>query len=320
VELRDLVRSWHEWTTGLRSGANLHAEAEAAAAQIADKLQIAHAITALPREVRSLRIIPDDSLHGFPFAVLKHRGKFLVEQFALSVQATEREPSRTHKEGIQKALFAGVSLAAGGFPALHLAGDELGPFHQWTGRAPLTDLRDESVTRESIVANLGSAAFAHISAHGVFSPNRPDETGLVLAPHPPSYEVLSIADIGSLKLNTLRHLTLSSCWSADNFVLPGRWVVSFPQRFQLAGAETVLACLWEVEQSFALSFFARYYQYLADLPPNEALARTQRDCISRKISFPANVPGHDPIFWSGYQIYGSPKKIAIKEQASNGLN
>jgi CHAT domain-containing protein len=320
MQLRDLVRSWHEWTTGLRSGADLHAEAEAAAAEIGDKLQITSAISTLPSRVKSLRIIPDDSLHGFPFAALKYRNKFLVEEFSLSIQAAEREPPRTPQGKIQKALFAGVSVEAAGFPALHLAGDELGPFHQWTGQAPLTDLRDENVTREAMVAHLPSATFAHIAAHGVFSPSRPDATGLVLTPHPPSHEVLSITDIASLRLDALRHLTLSSCWSADNFVLPGRWVVSFPQRFHLAGAETVLACLWEVEQSFAVPFFARYYKYLVEMPPDEALARTQHDCISRNLSFPANMPGHEPIYWSGYQIYGSPKRITMTRQASYGCN
>jgi tetratricopeptide (TPR) repeat protein len=298
LDVRELVRAWHEWTTGLRENGDFQAESAAVARNVGAALQIAGALDSLPRRVTSLRIIPDDSLHGFPFAALKYDGKYLLERFALSIRASERQPSRRPRPKSAKALFVGVTAEAPGFPSLNLAGNELPPFRKWTGNAPLTDLRNETATRGAVLGELQACAFAHIACHGVYAPNRTDSTGLVLVPRPPDHEVLSIADLERFRFVNLRHLTLSACWSADNFVLPGRWVVSFPQRFHLAGAETVLACLWEVEQGFAVPFFAAYYSYLTRFPPAEALARAQRDCINNRLT------SSDPKEWAGYRIYG----------------
>jgi tetratricopeptide (TPR) repeat protein len=304
LQLRSLVRAWHEWTTGLRSGGDFQAESAAVARDIGAALQINGALGCLSSRVKSLRIIPDDCLHGFPFAVLKYRDKCLVEGFALSIHASDSERARHGRQKPVKALFVGVSAEAPGFPALTLAGEELPPFRAWTREAQLTDLRNAMATRDSVVAELQSCTFAHIACHGVYVPKQPEATGLVLVPSPPDHEVLSMADIASLRLEKLRHLTLSACWSADNFLLPGRWVVSFPQRFHVAGAGTVLACLWEVEQRFAAAFFARYYSYLAELPPAEALARTQQDCISNTLAATGDSTWMAPIYWAGYRVYG----------------
>src|SRR5438128_1386780 len=48
----------------------------------------------LPRKTRALTLVPDDSLHGFPFAALVHEGRHLVESFALSVAFDRRPPAK----------------------------------------------------------------------------------------------------------------------------------------------------------------------------------------------------------------------------------
>jgi tetratricopeptide (TPR) repeat protein len=302
-QLRGLVRTWHEWITGLRTGGDFQAESAAVARDLGAALQIGSALDLLSSRVKSLRIIPDDSLHGFPFAALKYQDRYLVERFALSIHAAECLPDQRRRAKPAKALFVGVSAEAPGFPALTQTAEELPAFRAWTVDVPLIDLRNEAADRESVAAELQSCTFAHIACHGVHVPNRPDATGLVLAPHPPNHEVLSITEIASRRFDQLRHLTLSACWSADNFLLPGRWAVSFPQQFHRAGANSVLACLWEVEQKSAVLFFQKYYAYLAEMPPNQALAWTQRDCIS------GNLTSTDAIYWSGYQIFGGEGKV-----------
>jgi len=304
LQLRDMVRSWHEWTAGLRKGGDYQSESAAVAHEVGVALQVSSALGSLPRNVRSLRIVPDDSLHGFPFGALKHQDQYLVERFALSIHVFGRASAQRSRRKPAKALFVGVSAGTEGFPALTSAGEELAAFRGWTGAAALTELRNETATRASVATELQSCTSAHISCHGVYVPSHPESTGLVLVPRPPDHEVLSVADVAHLRCDKLEHLTLSSCWSADNFLLPGRWMVSFPQRFQVAGAETVLGCLWEVEQTFAVSFFNRYYGYLAELPAAEALARTQCDFIHNQVSSPSNASWADPMYWSGYRVYG----------------
>jgi len=59
--------------------------------------------------------------------------------------------------------------------------------------------------------------------------------------------VLSARELSRLDLAGLRQIVLSSCWSADSFVLPGRWVISLPSVLLYAGARSVIASLWEVD-------------------------------------------------------------------------
>lgn len=310
LTLRALIKEWHEWTSGLRTGGDFLAESAQSARHLDTALQLTTALALLPRRVTSLRIAPDDCLHGFPFAVLKFQNKYLVEKFALSIQHSDYEtPAASSARRSASALFASVTAAATNFPALSMANEEAAPFLNWARKAVPVVLSNETATREKIAATLAHCAFAHIACHGAYLPNNPEQTGLVLAPRPPEYEILSITDVARLRLDRLKHLTLSSCWSADSFTLPGRWVVSFPQRFRLAGAETVLGCLWEVEEGFASQFFARYYQHLAKFTPSEALALTQRACLSGALGDSQNVSWSDPIYWSGYRIYGGTRKV-----------
>ena len=257
LALRHSLRAWHEWTTGLQTDGDLQANAEKAAREVGDALQIDRALAGLPARVTALRFVPDDSLHGFPFSVLKVENQDPIERFAVSVHANDAEPVRRPPAASASALFVGVTASSGDLPALTRADEELAPFRAWAGQACVTELRGGRATRAAVLRALPSSTFAHITCHGIHVRNCPDETGLVLIPNTPEREILSIVDIASIRVDQLRHLVLSACWSADNFVLPGRWVVSFPQRFCLAGAETVVACLWEVEEAFSLAFLER---------------------------------------------------------------
>ena len=84
-----------------------------------------------------------------------------------------------------------------------------------------------------------------------------------------------------MDLTQLCHATLSSCWSADHFILPRRWVISLSETLWRSGTQSILSCLWEVKDEFAVSFMNRFYKYLYlhKFPRDEALRHTQLDCL-----------------------------------------
>jgi CHAT domain-containing protein len=125
---------------------------------------------------------------------------------------------------------------------------------------------------------------------------------MVLVPKPEQAEVLSLRELYRMNLNRLQHVTLSSCWSADNFILPGRWIISLPETFWRAGAKSILACLWPVVDSFAVSFMRRFYERLAKLPRDEALRLTQVDCLKGNLPNCNGMEISSPIYWAGFQL------------------
>src|SRR5262249_3927037 len=220
-----------------------------------------------------LSFVPDDSLHGFPFAALMQGDKYLVERYAVSV-ALEREPQRPVLNrplaGPAEALLVGMSRGNSRFAPLLGTPRELDGVERWLrdARVGVKRLMDEQADRETVRSALARAAFAHLACHGVFCRDDAGGTGLVLLSDPDSEkeEILSFQDLAHLDLGGLRHVTLTACWSADNFVLPGRWVVSLPETLCRAGVRSVLGSLWQVDDNLAIAFVRRFYLRLATLP------------------------------------------------------
>jgi CHAT domain-containing protein len=115
---------------------------------------------------------------------------------------------------------------------------------------------------------------------------------------------VSLRDLSHLDLSGLDLLMLSSCWGADSFVLPGRFVLSLPEVCWRAGARHVIASLWEVDDEVGAASMQRFYQYLDSHAPDEALARTRDDCRHNRLLPAGAVDTSHPFYWAGLQLYG----------------
>src|SRR5262249_51782970 len=108
-----------------------------------------------------------------------------------------------------------------------------------------------------------------------------------------------------------RHVTLSSCWAADNFILPGRWIVSLPETLHRAGAQSILACPWPVDDEVAAAFMARFYDLLADLPRAQALQQTQIECGNSQWPECQHIDTPPPFYWAGFKLFGEAGRINL---------
>jgi hypothetical protein len=302
AQVRGMVRSWHENALGVSPPALARV-----ARNLDEQLGIGPLLRSLPDRVRSLTVVPDDALHGFPFAALPWRDGYLVERFAVSI-SHQIAPRRLRRPGEtrRRALVAGVDLSVGPLPALPGTGRQLRRVSEWLSRRgiPATPVQNHAVSRSFLLEELPRAGLCHLSCHGVFQADDPDATGLVLLPREGTEQLLSLRDLSRLRLQGARHITLVSCWAADNFVLPGRWIVSLPEILWRRGAASVMGCLWEVEDEAALRFLRRFYRALEGLPRDQALRHAQR----RALRDPATA---DPLLWAGFQLYGDPGKLDL---------
>ena len=177
-------------------------------------------------------------------------------------------------------------------------------------------LVNDDASCAAVLDGLREATLAHIACHGTFEPDRPDRSGLVLIPRPGHFERLTLRDLSGLELKYCRHVTLSSCWSADNFILPGRWIISLPETLWRSGAGSALGCLWPVDDEVAGPFMSRLYGQLADLPRDAALREAQLACLANKLGCTRGA-GHRPIdtrasfYWAGFNLYGEPGRLRL---------
>ena len=310
-----------------QSSEDLAKECSSTVNDIVDALQIPAILDGLPKNIRSLVFHPDDVLHGFPFAAIQCDGRYLIERFAVSEGHACSERKTVPHSGDRKALLVGFSSGTSDIPALpgqavaRLPGvkSELEKIQKLfvKNNFDVRVVSEKEASKSTLLKALPAASLVHIACHGVFTPNQPDKTGLVLVLESGVGEILTIKELSELNLLNVEHATLSSCSSADNFVLPGRWVLSFPEVLRRAGVGSVLANLWEVDDRVAVAFMKRFYEYLCDHPRDEALRLTQLDCLGvqsmnhaqRPLDDVTGITVNEPFYWAGYILCGDYRRL-----------
>jgi len=106
-------------------------------------------------------------------------------------------------------------------------------------------------------------------------------------------------------------VVLSACDTGLGEEQGGEGLIGLTRAFQYAGARTVMASLWSVQDQATSELMIRFYKYLrAGLTKDEALRRAQMELIrgpievvdekGQKSLFDASAP----YFWAGFQMYG----------------
>src|SRR5262249_37346602 len=299
VLLRQLVADWH---TRLVSGGPPR-EAPPPMERLSAALGLEALIDGLPARVRHLRVVTDDSLRGVPFAAFEHHGRPLVERYTTTA-AFAWAPDQAKSARFEAGLVIGSGKGGHDVSALPQARVEVDFVAEWLTkhRIPTTRLDDEQASHAAVAAQLAASTHVHIASHGVFHPDRPDCSGLIVGGD--GREVLSVRDIAALNLSNLPLGVLSACWSADNFVLPGRYVISLPYVLWRAGTRSVVAALWEIDDRIAMPFMRRFYTLLGAESARDALRLTQLECVGNRLPACALIDTSDPVCWSGFQLYG----------------
>lgn len=336
LELRNLIQRWHQKIKGINGSRDICAktdeddyqsvmrdvknESQKISFQLAELLNFSSLLKLLPKRIKAITIVPDDILHGFPFATLVHQEKYLVEQYALSIayeSIKEKAPAPSRSQ-TKKALLVGVSQGTNQISPLPGVKNEIEQVQSWFDKHLFSSsdlpLLDNAADKNTVLQELRKARLLHIACHGIFEYNRPDRSGLVLIPHPEKPEILSLRELSNLDLTGLHHATLSSCWSADHFILPGRWIISLPETLWRSGTQSILGCLWEVYDRVAVSFMTTFYHYLETYPRDEALRQTQLKCLQNLLPNCHGIDTTSPVFWAGFNLYGDYQKLDFKSK------
>lgn len=320
LRVRELVAAWHRGVSAETAPESL----DRMAGELSEGLRLPQLIARLPRRITRLLLVADDSLLGFPFAALRLGDQYLVDKYAVTMTydrtATPAPvPAGRATDALTVAIRGAVTVVLGGqtleAEALRAVLPEVMHAEQWlAGRGLAVRALRDGADRETVLNAWARAEVIHVACHGLFLPDRPDASGLVLIPRPGQAEILSLRDLSALDLSRLRHVTLSSCWGADNFVLPGRWIISLPETLCRRGAGSVLACLWPIDDAVALAFSERFYHHLSSLPRDRALRETQRECLTNTLPLSEPRKTAHPFFWAGYRLHGNGGPLVLSSE------
>ncbi len=242
---------------------------------------------------RRLTIVPHGPLHYVPFAALESdaTGKILIEEHVLRVL-----PSASLAGVVDAPRPAGNgSLLVFGNPTLDLPGAENEAKRIATLSAGARLYLREAATRNAFVREAPRSARIHVAAHAKFLSDRPLESALLFAPTAQDNGILTARDLYRLDLDA-DLIVLSACETGVSDVQKGDELVGLLRGFLYAGARSIVATLWDIEDEAAATFGLTFYRSLATMDKAAALREA---VLSVRKKFP------EPIFWAPYFLTGN---------------
>jgi len=243
---------------------------------------------------RGVLISPDGALHALNFETLVAPGPdhYWLEDVEISVVPGLNGPASPPRPHASEILLAGDAVDAGsGFPVLRHAGEELDRIATQFGSAPL---KRESATPQAVRTELAKRpAYVHFATHAQANRLRPLESAILLSPDSTGYKLYA-RDVTAIPMRA-RLVTLSACTAAGAKTFRGEGLVGFAWAFLGAGAENVVASLWEVDDASTPQLMAQMYRQLQlGKTPGEALREAKLALLRSGTAL------QKPYFWGAF--------------------
>ena len=256
--------------------------------------------------VRRVVIVPHGPLVYLPFAALRdqERRRYLVEDFTLLYAPSAAAFAATRTAALHASVDRAPPVAMAPFPGnLPRTAIEAERVAQIVGHGVV--LRGSAASEGALRRALATASLVHVATHAELNLQNPMFSQIALAP----VDQQNRADDGRLEVHELLGMHVESSLvflSGCETGLGAAWSTTFrrgedfttlAQAFLYAGARSVVATLWRIEDGAAAVFAERFYEGLRDNAAPEALAAAQRAML-RDPRYAA------PYDWAAYTITG----------------
>lgn len=276
------------------------------------------AIAKMPggNQVRRLVIVPDDAMHGLPFAALydPETRQHLIQRLSLEFapSATLYIFSLLRDEELKSAQPFSVLLVgdpafneqldlARGLKRLPRAREEVEQIAAMYAPNAVV-LSGAEATIPDFLTQARNKTIVHFAGHTVVNPHEPWHSVLLLAPSNNDSGAIDAKELlKQLKLDHTRLVVLSACSSAGGFPVGPEGVAPLVRPLITAGVPAVMGSLWDVEdataETLSVSFYRHYGRDGADAA--EALRRAQLDLLRS-----GNRGLQAVLAWAPFQVIG----------------
>lgn len=195
--------------------------------------------------------------------------------------------------------IAGVYRSGLPLSRLPYSGVEAASIARLFGDRAVTHLREQATEERVKAEKLDQYRYVHFATHGIVHPDRPEFSAVVLGHERQEDGFLQLPEILNLELDA-ELVVLSACESGVGQQRRGEGLIGLARGFMYAGARSVLASLWKIEDGPATAgFMERFYRRLATERKVTALRTTQLELIREK-------KYSHPFYWAAFTLIGAP--------------
>jgi CHAT domain-containing protein len=199
-----------------------------------------------------------------------------------------------------------VIRVRGGFSRLPFSREEANAIIALTPKHSSMQAIDFAANRQTVTSGqLGHFRIIHFATHGLLNSEHPELSGLVLSlvdeQGRPLDGFLRMHEIYNLQLPA-DLVVLSACQTALGKEIRGEGLVGLTRGFIYAGAQRVVASLWQVDDLATAELMKRFYRAMLKdgLRPAQALRTAQLEMASQK-------RWASPYFWAAFTLQGEWK-------------
>jgi CHAT domain-containing protein/tetratricopeptide (TPR) repeat protein len=206
---------------------------------------------------------------------------------------------------IQQASFrdSGLSVSGKGLPRLLSSREEAEAIMSVTPTDEGLKAIDFEASREMALSpSLGQYRIVHFATHSLLNSEHPELSGIVLSlvnrQGQPQDGFLRLQDIYNLNLPA-DLVVLSACNTGLGQEMRGEGLIGLTRGFMHAGAGSVVATLWKVDDAATAELMSHFYERMLKdgLPPASALREAQLAMLKQKNR-------RSPYYWAGFVIQG----------------
>lgn len=235
-----------------------------------------------------LVIVPHGALHEVPFHALAYNGGYLADRFTVSYA-----PSA----GVYLQCLSRHTRASGP-PVVLGVPDSNAPWIEQEAHAVAAALPDsllflgDQATVGVLREHGPTSRWLHIATHSLIRRDNPMFSSIRLGD---SY--LSVLDLYHLPLQA-EMVTLSGCSTGINTVVGGDELLGLVRGLLYAGARTVIASLWDVNDESTTEFMRAFYEFAQTSPSRADALRAAMKVVRQQRPH--------PYYWAPFLLVGAP--------------
>jgi len=176
-----------------------------------------------------------------------------------------------------------------------------------------------AATRQQLLStDLTQYAILHFATHGLLDPRHPENSGLVLSTINRNGQVqngfVRLQDIYGLRA-PVDLVVLSACQTALGKDVRGEGLLGLTRGFMYAGASSVMASLWKVDDEATAELMRQSYINMLQkgLTPAAALRAAQNSIRQRP-------EWRSPYYWAGFTLQGEYRQVIKPASAIGAAN
>lgn len=255
-----------------------------------------------------LVIVPDDAMHGLPFAALLNPDtrRYLVEEMPIEVapSATLYVFSLMRREALASTPRSAVLVADPAFSTTIPLASQLDPLQGAREEVasirrlyhPATVLQAREATSAALLRSAQDKDVVHFAGHSIVNEQQPWRSTLLFAPDGNDHGLLEAEDLLGRRLPRTRLVVLASCSSAGGAPVGAEGVAPFVRPLIATGVPAVIGTLWDVRDATVPDLSVSFHEdFRRSGDPAAALRNAQLAQIRSRGSIK---------FWAPFQLVG----------------